>query len=165
MLEAPHPDQLPQVIISIGDDNTITATMDGEMFLSGPIDRDLIGHVIGSIAEQHGGPIHVDIREVDGTSHTDIVSPPRPASPARPQPGRPLSLPDVAPAPELLEVVGEGFIPGEDVGVAVILRQNSARVDGRARGVVDRTEAPGGITDMILFGMISGTVVRGDHDS
>jgi hypothetical protein len=157
-----NPEQLPQAVITIGEDSTITATVDGELFLAGPIDQDLIGHVIASIAEQHGGPVHVEICEPDGTNHTDIVTPPRPTPPdAHSQ-----AAPDIAmkPAPELLELTGEGFIPGEDVAIAVILRHSSARADGRARRLVDRREAPGGITDVILFGTISGTLIRGGGD-
>lgn len=80
-----NPEQLAQVVITIGEDRTITATVDGEMFLAGPISRDLIGHVIASIAEQHGGPVHVEIREPDGTNHADVVTPPRPMPTPKPR--------------------------------------------------------------------------------
>ena len=62
---------------------------------------------------------------------------------------------------ELLELVGEGFIPGENVAIAVVLRESRAASDGRGHAVVDRLAAPRGITDMILFGTTSGTLVRG----
>jgi hypothetical protein len=164
MDEDTNPESLPQVVVTIGDDGTITATVDGEMFLAGPIDRDLIGHVTASIAEQHGGPVHVEIRELDGASRTDIVTPPRLVPPARIHPQSRPDTPTMKPPLELLEVTGGGFIPGEDVAVAVILRQSSARGDGRARGVVDRSEVPDGITDVVLFGVTSGTLIRGGGD-
>ncbi len=158
-------EQLAQVVITIGDDRTITATVDGEIFLAGPIDQALIGHVIAAIAEQHGGSVHVEIREPAGTNHTDIITPPRPTPPDdNAHTHAPLDTPAIKPAPELLELTGEGFIPGEDVAIAVILRHSSARADSRARGVVDRRETPGGITDVILFGTISGTLIRGGGD-
>ena len=130
MQHCPIPKPLPRVVIAIGEDGTITATVDGKMFLAGPIGRDLVGHLIDCIAEQHGGDIHLEVREADR-------------------------------AVELLELAGEGFIPGEDVAIAVVLREGRADRDGRAYAVVDRLAAPRGTTDVILFGATSGTLVRG----
>ena len=130
MQHHPLPKHLPCVVVTIGEDGNITATVDGRMFLAGPIGRDLVGHLIDCIAEQHGGDIHLEVRE----ANRDV---------------------------ELLELVGEGFIPGEDVAIAVVLRESRADRDGRAYAVVDRLAAPRGITDMILFGATSGTLVRG----
>ena len=130
MQHCPVPKPLPRVVVAIGEDGTVTVTVDGEMFLAGPMGRDLVGHLIGCIAEQHGREIHREVREAD----RDI---------------------------ELLELAGEGFIPGENVAIAVVLRESRADRDGRAHAVVDRLAAPRGITDVILFGTTSGTLVRG----
>ena len=130
MQHCPVPKPLPRVVVAIGEDGTVTVTVDGEMFLAGPIGRDLVGHLIGCIAEQHGREIRREVREAD----RDI---------------------------ELLELAGEGFIPGENVAIAVVLRESRADRDGRAHAVVDRLAAPRGITDVILFGATSGTLVRG----
>ena len=130
MQRCPVPKPFPRVIVTIGEDGTITATADGKMFVAGPIGRDLVGHLIGCIAEQHGWESHREIREAD----LDV---------------------------ELLELVGEGFIPGENVAIAVVLRESRAASDGRGHAVVDRLAAPRGITDVILFGTTSGTLVRG----
>ena len=130
MQHCPLLNRLPRVVVTIGEDGTITATADGKMFLAGPIGRDLVGHLIGCIAEQHDWESHREIREAD----LDV---------------------------ELLELVGEGFIPGENVAIAVVLREGRADRDGRAHAVVDRLAAPRGTTDVILFGTTSGTLVRG----
>lgn len=130
MQHRPLPKPLPRVVITIGEDGTITATVDVKMFLTGPIGRDLVGHLIGCIAEQHGREIHSEVREAD----RDVKQ---------------------------LELVGEGFIPGEDIVIAVVLRESRAASDGRAHAVVERLAAPRGITDVILFGATSGTLVRG----
>ena len=130
MQHCPLPKSLPRVVVTIEGDGAITATVDGQMFLAGPIGRDLVGHLIDCIAEQHGGDIHREIREAD----LDV---------------------------ELLELVGEGFIPGENVAIAVVLRESRAASDGRTHAAVDRLAAPRGITDVILFGTTSGTLVRG----
>lgn len=130
MQRCPIQKPLPRVVVTVGEDGAITATVDGKMFLAGPIGRDLVGHLIGCIAEQHGREIRLEVRESD----RDV---------------------------ELLELVGEGFIPGENVAIAVVLRESRAASDGRAHAVVDRLAAPRGITDVILFGATSGTLVRG----
>jgi hypothetical protein len=126
----PIPQPLPRVVVTLGEDGTITATVDGKMFLARPIGRDLGGHLIDCSAERHGGEIHRDVREADW-------------------------------AVAQLELVGEGFIPGENVAIAVVLCQSRADRDGRAYAVVDRLAAPRGISDVILFGATSGTLVRG----
>jgi hypothetical protein len=126
----PIPQPLPRVVVTLGEDGTITATVDGKMFLAGPIGRDLLGLLIDCSAEQHGREIHRDVREADW-------------------------------AVAQLELVGEGFIPGENVAIAVVLCQSRADRDGRAHAVVDRLAAPRGIADVILFGATSGTLVRG----
>lgn len=130
MQHCPIPQPLPRVVVTIGEDGTITATVDGQMFLAGPIGRDLVGHLIGCSAEQHGREIRQEVYEANR-------------------------------AVELLELVGEGFIPGENVAIAVVLRKNRAASDGRAHALVDRLAAPRGISDVILFGATSGTLVRG----
>ena len=130
MQHCPLPKSVPRVVVTIGEDGTITATVDGKMSLAGPISRDLVGHLIDYIAEHHGGPICLEVREANR-------------------------------GVELLGLVGEGFIPGENVAIAVVLREGRADRDGRAHAVVDRLAAPRGITDVILFGATSGTLVRG----
>jgi hypothetical protein len=112
----------------MGDNGTMTATVDGRMFLSGPIGRDLVGHLIDSIADQHGGRIDLEVREAGRTI-------------------------------QLRELVGDGFIPGEAVAIAVVLREGRAASDGRAYAVIDPLTAPQGMSDVLLFGTTSGTLV------
>jgi hypothetical protein len=121
---------LSRVVVTIGKDGTIDSTLDGQLFLAGPLGRDLVGHLIDCIAKQHGGPIRLEVREA----------------------GRVV---------ELQELIGEGFIPGESVAIAVILGQRQAGADGRVYAALDGVPASHGIDDVILFGASSGTLVRG----
>ena len=57
--------------------------------------------------------------------------------------------------PELVEFAGDGYVPGEDVAVAVILRHTSADHAGHARALLDRIEFPAGSGELILLGRIS----------
>ena len=57
-----------------------------------------------------------------------------------------------------MQVEGDGFVPGEDVAVAIIIGHSDAAVAGTARALVDLDEVPHGSTgEVILFGRISGT--------
>lgn len=57
-----------------------------------------------------------------------------------------------------MELEATGFVPGEEVAVAVILRHGSAGPGGRARALIDRAEIPDPDTaEVVLLGRISGT--------
>ena len=59
-------------------------------------------------------------------------------------------------------MTGEGFVPGEDVAVAVIVSHTDATSTGYARTLLDRGRLRSLLSDgggeVILFGRISGTV-------
>lgn len=122
---------LPRVLVEIEPGGTIIATVDGRMFLSGPIGQDLVGHLVDCIVEQHGGAIDLEVREA----------------------GRRV---------ELREIVGEGFLPGEQVAIALVLRDTRAGEDGNVYVMVDPRRAPTRmVDDVILFGITSGTLAHG----
>ncbi|MBN9607153.1 MAG: hypothetical protein J0G30_11135 [Actinomycetales bacterium] len=83
-----------------------------------------------------------------------------------PPPSDPTAIPDLGPRfyypgkepPDVFEVSGEGFVPGEDVQVAIIRQEVEARMDGRARALVNANEL-GYARRVILMGAISGTTV------
>jgi hypothetical protein len=54
-----------------------------------------------------------------------------------------------------------GFLPGEDVAVAVIVGYVTADGDGRVRTSTRLWGAPVQSAGTILFGTVSGTLVRG----
>ena len=108
--------------------------------------------------------VRVEVRECDGGVFTDIIHARKPAPRARaaeqePVPGtrrgRRAAMPR---ALRLMEVDGEGFVPGEDVAVAVIVSHTDATGTGTARALVDLDDLPPDATgEVILFGRISGT--------
>ena len=59
--------------------------------------------------------------------------------------------------PNLLEFTASGFVPGEDVAVALILRHSSAGPTGTARALIERGENPVITGEVILLGRISST--------
>lgn len=151
--------------------------MDGELLLSGPVDRASLGRVLGAIVTERGVPVRVELTEADGRRFSDIITPvPRRSPFAPPEEGtapRALPVPPVpavsavglrerspwAP-PRLHRVEAGGFIPGEDVAVAIIARSSSAGPDGVARALVDEAELPKHSLGVLLFGFVSGTVHR-----
>jgi hypothetical protein len=118
---------VPRIVVTIRKDGTVHSTLDGELFLAGPLGRDLVRELVGCIAEQHGGPIRLEVREGDR-------------------------------AVDVQEMIGEGFLPGENVAIAVILGERRAATDGHLDVVLEQIP---GTTDVILFGTRSGTLVRG----
>ena len=70
--------------------------------------------VLDRLTDQRRSPVRVEVREADGTVFTDIITPSRRRAVPEP-PGRP-----AAPAP-LPVLYGDGFVPGEDIAVAVIV--------------------------------------------
>lgn len=67
------------------------------------------------------------------------------------------------PGPELVEVTAAGFVPGEDVALAVIVSHTGATGTGLARALLDQahlSSLPGagtGTGEVVLLGRISGT--------
>jgi hypothetical protein len=112
------------------------------------IRREQLGDVLSRVVDQHPGPLDLLIHEADGRDFFGAL----PASVADAKIGHHV---------DLLTLDAEGYIPGEDVGIAVIVRLTSATPDGSARGVLALAEAPGGVGDVLLFGLTSGTVHRG----
>ncbi len=77
-----------------------------------------------------------------------------------PQPlGRPRLSPRRAALPAFHSVEATGFVPGEDVAVAVIVSHTDATGTGHARALIDLDTLPDNRThEVILFGRISGTL-------
>ena len=92
----------------------------------------------------------------DGTSFTELLParPPRKTA-TESAPKRKREKPA---APVLVEVTGEGFVPGEDVACCLIVSHTDATPHGTARALLDPKQATGA-DGVVLVGRISGTVV------
>jgi len=171
----PVPPVLPVIRVTVHSDDDVEVSVDGIMLVSGPINRSALGAVVSSIVTERGVPVRVELTEADGRQFADIVvpEPPRspfapPAAPATvpaapalvPVPSPPAASPTGATTPLLYRVEGAGFIPGEDVAVAIIVRATSADHRGVAQALVDSRELPADAGGVLLFGYISGTLTR-----
>lgn len=157
---AEMPVVLPHVVMDITIEGRMTVTVDGapherEPFAP-PWRREDFAAILDQLTDQYRSPVRVEVREADGTAFTDIITPgkrrrpdPEPEAPAPPVPG-------------LLALHGEGFVPGEDVAVAVVLAHSEAAPDGTARALLARDLLAGSPTrEVILLGRVSGAVTVG----
>lgn len=172
----PVPPVLPVIRVVVRSDDDVEVSVDGTTLVSGTISRSALGAVVSSIVAERAVPVRVELTEADGRQFADIVMPEPPRSPFAPPaatpavsaaapalvpvPPPPAASPTGITAPLLYRVEGDGFIPGEDVAVAIIVRAASADHRGVAQALIDSRELPAESGGVLLFGYISGTLTR-----
>lgn len=119
--------------------------------------------------------VRIEVREVGGTVFTDLIRARKPTPPPPPD-DEDAAAPGTRRArrakhtkqhepPVLVEVTGDGFVPGEDIAVAVIVSHTDATGTGAARALLDRRHLDAvlpetdGASEVVLYGRISGTTV------
>ncbi|WP_286689361.1 MULTISPECIES: hypothetical protein [unclassified Aeromicrobium] len=156
----PVPVSIPLVVLDVREDGTVTVTVDGKRLdpdpFAPPWRRSSFGQIIDRATNDRTTPARVEVREADGTTFTDIIAARRRRS--RPEP---TSEPEAPTGPVLYAIEGEGFVPGEDVAVAVITGHTDAAHTGTTRALIDPAgvgvDHAGGVIEVILFGRVSGT--------
>ncbi len=162
--ETTGPVELPHVLVSVAEDGTLTATVDGTAFESPDgiaWTRATFGPLMDSITKDRIIAVRVEVRESDGTVFTDILRTRKPrravVPPETPVPETRRSR-HARRVPRLAEVTAGGFVPGEDVAVATIVSHTDATGTGEARTLIDLDDLPDGTHEVILLGRISGTL-------
>lgn len=161
------PVDLPAVIVTVAADGTLTATVDGAPHPQPPAGtwtRATFGPLMDQITKDRTITVRVEVRESDSGVFTDIIHarkrtpPARAAEPAtETRRGRRALAPRT---PRLVDVHGDGFVPGEDVAVAVIVSHTDAAHAGTARALVDLDELPASASgEVLLVGRVSGTMI------
>lgn len=154
------PVSMPVIHLDVHHDGTMTATVNGEPLAAPPAEkvwrRASFAQIVDQVTGERMIPARIEVTEVDGSTFTDIIT----ASPKKPAP--PSDLPPepivADPAPDLAEVTGDGFVPGEDIAVCVILAHTDATHEGTARTLLEPSHLPEGAGEVVLFGRASGTV-------
>lgn len=159
----PVPVVLPLVVITVAATGTMTVTVDGEPVEPEPFApawrREDFARVLDHLTQTHRSAVRVEVREADGTVFTDIITP---GSRRRPAPEPAPERPAQRVMPELVVMRGEGFVPGEDVAVAVVIAHGDAAPDGTMRALVTAEQAGASPTrEVILLGRVSGTLTIG----
>ena len=168
--ESGGPMVVPVVEFTITADGSMTVTVDGAPYLPEPFApawrRESFPAILDTLTARHRTPLRVQVREADGSTFTDIITPPR----ERPAP-RPWEAPTTATVtppprsaapPVLHQVMGSGFVPGEDVAVAIVVAHTDASHDGAVRALLEAARLDQGATgEAILLGRVSGTFTIG----
>ncbi|NOJ60325.1 hypothetical protein [Arthrobacter sp. 260] len=166
---AQTPIMLPHAVVTVAEAGVLDVTVDGSPFLP-PADgqawtRRSFGVLLDAITEDRTTAVRIEVRETDGSVFTDIIHSGRrtPPKPPEADPEKQRGKHDTkARTPELVEVTGDGFVPGEDVAVAVIVSHTDATGTGHARTLLDKTQISpllrDGTREVVLLGRISGTV-------
>lgn len=175
------PPVLPVIAMTIAADGTMTVAVDSRPLepprFSPPWVRSSFAAIIDSVLEDRGSPVRVLVYETDGTVFTDLITRPlqRELDPTAKPPHREESgvaparttdaIIEAAPfiAPPRVVLGEDGFIPGEDVAVAIIVRHTKAATDGSARALLEPGLCQVSTTgEIVLVGRISGTCVIGN---
>ena len=164
----PAPVSLPFAIVTVGEVGKVHATLDGaEFFPPGARNswtRAQFGELLDALTMGRTRTIRVEVRESDGTVFTDIIK----AAEVSRQNMAPRHVPQGAPdssrprrvdPPHLWEISGSGFIPGEDITVAIAVTAAEGDTAGVAHAVIDRSQLMGHATLVLLVGHISGRIV------
>lgn len=164
----PAPVALPFAIITVGEVGKVHATLDGAEFLppgaKNSWTRAQFGELLDALTMGRTRTIRVEVRESDGTVFTDIIKAAQVSrqsmAPRQLQQGAPdSSRPRRADPPQLWEISGSGFIPGEDITVAISVTSAEGDTAGVAHAVIDRSQLMGHATQVLLVGHISGRIV------
>lgn len=138
--------------------------LDGREFLpNDPVtawSRARFGELLDALSAHRTRTVRVEVREYDGSVFTDIVDATRRERMAAEPPVLDATRrAHHRPTHELIEVRGAGFIPGEDVTVALSVSSAEGAADGTARAVIDLSQVADENAEFLLIGRVSGVIV------
>lgn len=160
------PVSLPLAIITVGEMGVVIASLDGDDFPPAPFappwSRADFGTLLDALTEHRTRTIRIEVRESDGSVFTDIIKAQRPTTTPAPA----AEAPDPSAtrrarrgrSPRLVEVTASGFIPGEDITVAITVTGTEGDGRGNARAVIDLDLITDHVTEAVFIGDISGHV-------
>jgi len=151
---SPVPVVLPFVEVRIDASGGLAVTVDREPYDIPanvvPAGRPALRRILDEITSRLASPVRVEVHEADGAVFTDIVTP-RPPTPAP-------SVPDELPADLLPREHAGGFVPGEQVAVAVVVSHATADDTGSAQVRLPAALMAKYRGAVVLVGRTSGTV-------
>lgn len=174
----PEPEEtpvvLPHAVITVTEGGALDVTLDGTDVPppeGAAWTRSTFGPLLDALTRDRTITVRIEVHESDGSVFTDVIRARRCTRPEPPdteavteaedERGTPVKS-RTRRRPDLVEVTGEGFVPGEDVAAAVIIGRTEATDTGHARTLLDRGRLrsllPDGGGEVMLFGRISGTI-------
>ncbi|WP_019158354.1 hypothetical protein [Brevibacterium senegalense] len=171
----PEPEEtpvvLPHAVITVTETGVLNVTLDGAdvPHPEGTAwTRSTFGPLLDALTRDRTTTVRIEVHENDGSMFTDVIRARRRTTPGPPDAPAETETEPAARAtsrskrrPDLVEVTGEGFVPGEDVAAAVIVFHTDATSTGDARALLDRERLRSllsGGGEVMLFGRISGTI-------
>jgi hypothetical protein len=147
---------MPLVDVRVHVDGTVALRLDREPYATDtPLHREDLQRLLRKLATDLDTPIRVEVREVDGSAFTDIVTP-------GPQDGQPPDPPRTATAQSdqsTGKTASGRFLPLEDVAVAVVVAHQTASEDGVANLRLPPALLEAHAGRLMLVGQQSGAVV------
>jgi hypothetical protein len=141
---------LSTVHVTIDVDGVLEVDLDGARYAD---DRTLrrgdLRSVVDEITKDLGSAVRVELHEADGTTYTDIHTPPELPASAHWE-----SEPETAPP----ALAGAGFQPGEEVALAYVVARQSADIDGKASINLPPATVAAARSGLVLLGLSSLTV-------
>ncbi len=159
------PLNLPVAIVTISEMGVVSVSVDGVSFdlpdQAGAWSRARFGELLDSLTLGRTRTVRIEVRESDGSVFTDIIHAVRPKAVVDEPPPAENTLRRARhrPVNQLVEISGSGFIPGEDVTVALGVSSAEGSVDGHARGLIDLNHLIDHHTEVMLIGRISGVII------
>lgn len=158
------PISLPLAVVTVGEFGAITVTIDGSEFPpespGAAWSRAQFGDLLDAITQNRSRVVRVEVHESDGSVFTDII---HTETTERANPEQVWAVPSRRErrrqASELVEVFGGGFVPGEDIIVAIPVSTSEGRPDGSARVLIELSHLLDDVKDVLLVGHVSGTVI------
>jgi len=158
------PVSLPLAIVTVGEAGTARVTLDGANFAPpAPAEawnRAQFRELLDALTQERECTIRIELHEFDGSVFTDIVHVARQErGTAKDQSPSATRRARHRPTHQLIEVTGSGFVPGEDVTVALSVSSAEGSADGSARAVIDLSQLMDRRSEILLIGRISGVIV------
>ena len=141
---------MPLVEVVVDEEGLLTVTLDREPYSAdGALRREDLRRTLTDITADLRTPIRVEVREADGTTFTDIITPKQRDTERAPAARRVLA--------SAFGISGDGFTAGEEVEVCVVVARQVAADDGSTQ-----LRLPPALLashpDVVLVGRISGAV-------
>lgn len=151
---------MPLVDVRVDVEGTLAVELDREPYATDtPLHREDLQRLLGKLATDLETPIRVEVREADGSTFTDIVTPEPQGVHLSERPMPATAAPDLTADQTAGETASGRFLPLEDVAVAVVVAHQTASEDGVANLRLPPALLEAHAGRLILVGQQSGAVV------
>ena len=141
---------LPTVRFDVDAEGRLEASVDGQPHAEDRrLSRDDLRSVLDAITTSLGTAVRVEVHEADGTTYSDIETPPEGTAPEAREPEPETATPALG---------GAGFRPGEQVALAYVVARQVADANGNAAINLPPALLTATRQGLVLLGLTSLTV-------